>query len=232
MSFIRICHNGFSNGALLVAKASFKMISEDDKMIGNSKTTILAIGAAGRFGGFVVPELAKRGAKVRGFVRNAAQCDVARRHGVAEVAVGDLRDSASLAAALQGVGSVFYIAPAFMAGEAEVGVRIVRAATHAGVRRFVFSSVIHPTLSALVNHSAKAPVEDAILVSGMEYAFLQPTMFYQNFAEAWPEVLKTGVNALYAGRLPRGRRSGGDGAHRGPPDVRYLRALRRWCSRS
>jgi uncharacterized protein YbjT (DUF2867 family) len=173
--------------------ACFKMISEDKKMIGNSKATILAIAAAGRFGGLVLPEIAKRGAKVRGFVRNATQSDVARRHGAAEVAIGDLRDPASLAAALQNVGSVFYIAPAFMAGEAEVGARVVRAAAQAGVRRFVFSSVIHPTLSALVNHSAKAPVEEAILVSGMEYAFLQPTMFFQNFAESWPEVHKTGV---------------------------------------
>jgi uncharacterized protein YbjT (DUF2867 family) len=162
-------------------------------MIENSNATILSIGAAGRFGGLVVPELAQRGAKVRGFVRNATQGDVARRLGAAEFAVGDLRDLASLAAALKDVGSVFYIAPAFMVDEAEVGVRIVRAARQAGVRRFVFSSVIHPTLSALVNHSAKAPVEEAILVSGMEYAFLQPTMFFQNFAESWPEVQKTGV---------------------------------------
>jgi hypothetical protein len=30
------------------------------------------------------------------------------------------------------------------------------------VRRFVFSSVIHPVLGGLVNHAAKAPVEEAV----------------------------------------------------------------------
>lgn len=156
-------------------------------------STILAFGAAGKFGGLVVPELAKRRARVRGFIHYAKQAEATRAHGAAEIAVGDMRDPASLSAALQGVGSVFYIAPAFMPDEAEVGVRIVEAAKRAGVRRFVFSSVIHPLLSALVNHHAKTPVEEALLVSGMEYTLLQPTMFFQNFAGNWPQVLKTDV---------------------------------------
>jgi uncharacterized protein YbjT (DUF2867 family) len=156
-------------------------------------STVLAFGAAGKFGGLIVPALANRGARVRGFIHDAKQADATRAQGAAEIAVGDMRDPASLSAALRGVGSVFYIAPAFMPGEAEVGVRIVEAAKGAGVRRFVFSSVIHPSLSALVNHRAKAPVEEAVLVSGMEHTLLQPTMFFQNFAGNWPQVLKTGV---------------------------------------
>jgi uncharacterized protein YbjT (DUF2867 family) len=100
---------------------------------------------------------------------------------------------ASFAPALQDIDAVFYIAPAFMPDEAKIGVSVVEAAKRAGVRRFVFSSVIHPSLSALVNHRAKAPVEEAILLSGMEYTLLQPTMFFQNFAANWPQVLKTGV---------------------------------------
>lgn len=56
--------------------------------------TILAVGAAGKFTGLVIPALAQRGARVR---------------------------------------------------------------------RFVFSSVIHLVLSGLVNHAAKAVVEEAVL---------------------------------------------------------------------
>ena len=41
----------------------------------------------------------------------------------------------------------------------------------AGVRRIIFSAVIHPILSALENHAAKAPVEEAIIASGMEYTY-------------------------------------------------------------
>ena len=91
--------------------------------------------------------------------------------------------------------AVFYIAPAFMPHEAEVGTGMVDAAKSAGVRRFVFSSVIHPILTALTNHGAKIPVEEAVLASDMEFTFLHPAMFFQNFAQSWPNVVKTGVLA-------------------------------------
>jgi uncharacterized protein YbjT (DUF2867 family) len=160
-----------------------------------SASTILAIGAAGKFAGLVIPELAKRSAAVRGFVRDKTQAPDVCRHGAADVAVGDLGDLSSVRAALDGVDSVFYIAPAFLPDEAEIGKGLVEVARKAGVRRFVFSSVIHPILSALENHAAKAPVEEAILISGMEYSFLHPTLFFQNYTQSWPKVVKTGVLA-------------------------------------
>ena len=115
----------------------------------NSKdSTILAVGATGQFAGLVVPELAQRGAKVRGLIRDVKQRDTVLRNGAAEVAIGDLSDRASLDKALKGVDSVFYIAPAFIPDEAAIGKSMVEAAKQAGVRRFVFSSVIDPILSA------------------------------------------------------------------------------------
>lgn len=158
-------------------------------------STVLAVGASGKFAGLVVPELAKRGATVRGLVRDSKEGDAVREHGASEIAIGDLRDRTSMEAALRGVDSVFYIAPAFMPGEAEIGKGVVEAAKQAGVRRFVFSAVIHPILSPLSNHAAKGPVEEAILASDMEYTFLQPAMFLQNYAESWPKIVKTGVLA-------------------------------------
>jgi uncharacterized protein YbjT (DUF2867 family) len=142
-----------------------------------------------------VPALVKRGVKVRGLIREAKQGAEVREHGAAEVVVGDLRDRSSLDAALKGVDAVFYIAPAFMPHEAEIGKGMVEAAQRAGVRRFVFSSVIHPILTALTNHGAKIPVEEAVLASDMEFTFLHPAMFFQNFAQSWPNVVKTGVLA-------------------------------------
>jgi uncharacterized protein YbjT (DUF2867 family) len=65
------------------------------------------------------------------------------------------------------------IPPAFLPNEADVGKAVVEAATEAGVRHFVFSSVIHPILSGLAKHIHKAPVEEAVLTSGMEYTFLR-----------------------------------------------------------
>jgi uncharacterized protein YbjT (DUF2867 family) len=158
-------------------------------------STILAIGAAGKFAGMVVPALTKRHARVRGFVTDARQGVAVRSHGAAEIAVGDLRDEASVDEALKGVAAVFYIAPAFLPNEADIGRRVVASAIRAGVRRFVFSSVIHPVLTELENHAAKIPVEEALLESNMEFAFLHPAMFFQNYAQSWPNVLKTGVLA-------------------------------------
>ena len=155
--------------------------------------TVLAIGAAGKTAGLVIPELVRRGAAVRGLVRRPAQAGRVRASGAAQIAIGDLTDRASLDAALRGVDALFYIAPAFMADEAAVGQGVVAAAMAAGVRRIVFSSVIHPVLSELVNHAAKAPVEAAILNSDMEYSFLHPALFFQNLGPAWPKLLHTGV---------------------------------------
>lgn len=159
------------------------------------KGTVLAVGASGKFAGLVLPALVQRGAKVRGLVKDGKEGDAVRQHGATEVAVADLGDRSSMDAALRGIDSVFYIAPAFMPNEAEVGKGVVEAAKQAGVRRFVFSAVIHPILSRLSNHAAKGPVEEAILASDMEYSFLQPAMFLQNYAESWPELVKSGVLA-------------------------------------
>ncbi|MBV9654735.1 MAG: NmrA family NAD(P)-binding protein [Acetobacteraceae bacterium] len=156
---------------------------------------ILAVGAAGKFAGYIVPALVARGATVRGLVHEAKALASIRDEGAADVVVGDLRDRRSIAAALKGVESVFYVAPAFLTDEAQVGVDFVAAAVKAGVRRFVFSSVIHPVLSALSNHAAKAPVEEAILDSGLEYTLLHPALFFQNYARAWPGIVRTRVLA-------------------------------------
>lgn len=168
---------------------------QKQKPITATNPTILAVGAAGPFAGLAVPALVKRGAKVRGLIRDARQGAAVRKHGAAEVVVGDLRDRSSLDAALKGVDAVFYIAPAFMPHEAEIGTGMVEAAQRAGVRRFVFSSVIHPILTALINHGAKIPVEEAVLASDMQFTFLHPAMFFQNFEQSWPTVVKTGVLA-------------------------------------
>ncbi len=167
---------------------------------------ILSVGADGKFTGMVVPELVQRGVRVRGLVHQAANADKARAAGAREVAVGDLRDRRALDAALAGVDAIFYLAPVFQKDEAELGKGVVAAAKAAGVRRFVFSSVIHPVLSELQNHFDKGPVEDAVLNSGLEYTFLHPAVFFQNYAAAWPAVVKTGVFAEpYSAQRPMSR---------------------------
>jgi len=154
---------------------------------------VLTIGAVGSAAGLIVPELLKRGVSVRGFVHKAEDESVARALGLSEIVVGDLANPLTVAEALAGMDAAFYIAPAFLKNEAEVGKQFVAAAKWAGVRRIVFSSVIHPVLLELVNHTAKIPVEDALLNSGMEYVFLHPAMFFQNLASSWGRAKTTGT---------------------------------------
>lgn len=154
---------------------------------------VLAVGAAGPSASLVVPELLKRSVSVRAFVHKEEDKPAVQKLGVTEVVAGELSNATAVAKALENIDAVFYIAPAALEHEAEVGKQFVAAAKKAGVRRVVFSSVIHPVLSELVNHADKAPVEEAVLNSGMEYVFLHPAMFFQNIAAAWAKMKETGV---------------------------------------
>lgn len=155
---------------------------------------VLVVGAAGAHAGLVVPELVRRGAVVRGLVRSEARGSVALARGAAEVAIGDLRDPASLEGALAGVHGVYYIAPVYPGDESQrVGRAFVAAAARVGVHRFAFSSVIHPMITALDNHIQKIPVEEAVVDSGMAFTILRPCHFYQNINRAWRKVMEKSV---------------------------------------
>jgi uncharacterized protein YbjT (DUF2867 family) len=70
-------------------------------------------------------------------------------------------------------------------------VAMVDAARAAGVRKFVFSGVIHPSISAMTNHgAAKLPVEEALYSSELDFTVLQPARFMQNFERSWKDVVE------------------------------------------
>ena len=158
--------------------------------------SILVVGAAGEHAGLVVSMLAERGATVRGFVRSVESGDKAIARGAVDYVIGDLRDPSTLAPALRGVDGVYYIAPVYPGDESpRIGRAFVEAAAQAGVRRFVFSSVIHSMITALDNHIQKVPVEEALVNSGLAFTILRPCHFYQNIIRSWRAVLETRVFA-------------------------------------
>jgi uncharacterized protein YbjT (DUF2867 family) len=154
------------------------------------------VGATGANAGLVLPELTKRGHVVRALVRNEQRAVSARTAGAEETVIGDLTHPPSLAVALKDIDGVFHIGPAFAEREAEMGVSMVNAAKSAGARKFVFSGVIHPTISAMTNHAAKQPVEESLFASGLDFTVLQPAMFMQNLAPLWPDIRDRGRFAL------------------------------------
>jgi uncharacterized protein YbjT (DUF2867 family) len=152
---------------------------------------VLMVGATGRHAHWVLRELNQRGVSVRALVRNRQRADVARQNGALEVAFGDLTQPASLRDALAGMDGVFYIGPAHTANEAEMGVAMVEAARAEGVRKLVFSGVIHPSISAMTNHAAaKLPVEEALYSSELDFTVLQPARFMQNFELSWNDIVE------------------------------------------
>lgn len=138
---------------------------------------VLAAGAAGDSAGMVVRALADRGVEVRGLVHSAAKEKTARDNGATETVVADLTDRDALVSALHGMDGVFHVIPAFVDDEALAGVTMVHAAVEAGVKRFVFSGVYHPSLTDLSNHRAKQPAEQALFESDLSFTILQPSMF-------------------------------------------------------
>jgi uncharacterized protein YbjT (DUF2867 family) len=163
---------------------------------------VLTIGATGKYAGLVVPELKKREVTVRALVRDEKEIAAARKRGADETVIGDLSDSASLRAAAKGADGVFHLNPAFAPDEAGMGAAMVEAAKASGVRKFVFSSVYHPSLS-MVNHAAKRPVEEALYESGMEFIILQPAMFMQNLEGGWKQVLERGEITMPYSKLAK-----------------------------
>ncbi len=153
---------------------------------------VLAIGATGAYAGLVVPALVARGIDVRALVHDPAKADVPRARGAREIIQGDLGDSASLDAAMEGVDGVFLITPAFAPDATGLGLSAVAAAVRAGVGKVVYSGVYHPSLS-LVNHASTRPIEEALYRSDLAFVVLQPAMFLQGLAGAYQQALQSGT---------------------------------------
>lgn len=151
---------------------------------------ILVTGATGNVGGQVAAQLAEAGAPVRALVRDPAK---ARLPGGVEAVAGDLGDTASLRAALGGVGSVFLMWPLEGTGAARAAVATL--AEHA--RRVVYLSAwgvpegltgtdtTEPEPGIIGNHTT---LERLVRGSGAEWTLLRPGGFAANTLGWAPQV--------------------------------------------
>ena len=138
---------------------------------------ILVNAANGQQGKLLVPKLLATGAAVRACVRSERSADELRAGGVADVVVGDLADPDLLARALPGVEKVYHVCPGIHPREHDIGLAWIDAAAAAGVRHFVFSSVLHAIIDDLVQHVIKRHIEAHLIGSGLDYTILQPTIY-------------------------------------------------------
>lgn len=138
---------------------------------------ILVTAAYGNQGRLLVPKLLAAGQEVRACVRSSSSAGRLRDLGVCDVVVGDLAEPAVLARAVDGVEKVYHVGPTLDPREREMGLAVVDAARTAGVRHFVFSSVLHAITTDLVQHEIKRDVEEHLLSSGLEFTILQPANY-------------------------------------------------------
>ena len=146
---------------------------------------ILVVGATGLLGGTIARMLLERGEKVRILVRTGSSYEDLFTAG-AEPALGDLKDPASLREACSGVHAVVTTATSATRGGDDTvdsvdlaGSRnLVDAAAAAGVRRFVYTSVLAADPNSPVPFTrAKGEVEVRLRESGMAWTILRPDAF-------------------------------------------------------
>jgi uncharacterized protein YbjT (DUF2867 family) len=149
----------------------------------------LIVGATGLVGGEVCRRMAAAKKPVRALVRptgDESRIEELRRAGV-ELAMGDLKDPASVQAACVGATAVVSTASSMLSrqpGDTIDGVdrlgqlQLVEAAKAAGVKHFVFVS-FSPIAQDFALQRAKREVEQAVIASGMTYTILRPTFFME-----------------------------------------------------
>ncbi len=148
--------------------------------------TILVSNANGKVGQEVVRLLTESGADVRIGARDVGKAK-AEFPGASVVAL-DFDRPETLAPAVQGVSAVFAATPYQLLPGAEIA--LLAAAKSAGVKRIVKMSALGVDADPTSPHSLS---EAAIRESGLEWTFLRPTFFMQNYATQSAGSIKAGV---------------------------------------
>ena len=138
---------------------------------------ILVTGAAGKTGRAVLDALAQTGLPSRAWLRRPEQ---AHDPPAIDTVVGDLADARLWKEACLGVDALYLICPNMYPRELEVGRMAVEAARLAGVKRFVYHSVLHPQTEEMPHHWQKLRVEEEIFRHGLPFTILQPCAYMQN----------------------------------------------------
>lgn len=167
--------------------------------------SVLVTGATGQQGGAVVRTLIARGHRVKAISRRP-DSEGAKRLTAAgvEVVAGDLDDAASVAAAAEGVDTMFLMGNSYEAGtdaETRQGIAVANAAKAAGVGHLIYSSVADADKKTGIPHfDSKYLVEKHIAGLGIPYTISAPVAFMENTVAPWAiDGLRQGV---YAAALP------------------------------
>ena len=135
---------------------------------------ILVTGASGKTGHAVIDALTARGQQVRALTRSMAS----------------MADEKAFARAAEGADAIYHICPNVSPDEIIFGRNAIAAARAVGIKRFVYHSVLHPQIEAMLHHWNKMRVEELLFASDLDSTILQPTAYMQNLLANWPAILQ------------------------------------------
>lgn len=159
---------------------------------------ILVVGTTGNIGGEVAQLLADKGSPLRVLARDVSKASAQFDDSV-EVVQGDLRDPFSLPAALDGVEKVFLVTPLAL-DQVAMKNTLIDAAAGAGVKHIVMSTGIGAAPDAPVQFGRwHGENQERLKQSGMDWTFVQPTFFMQNFLMSAPTIADHGAFYLPLG---------------------------------
>lgn len=152
---------------------------------------VLVVGSTGFLGTEICRLLVAQNKNVKALVRETS--DPFRIRSLSQLGVetvtGDLKDPASLARALEGVGAVISTASSTLSQQQGDNIEtvdrlgqlnLVEAAKNGDVDKFVFISFMHSEIQFPLQ-DAKREVEESIKASGIQHTILRPTFF----SEVW-----------------------------------------------
>jgi uncharacterized protein YbjT (DUF2867 family) len=154
---------------------------------------ILVTGASGKTGQAVIAALVRAGAATRALVRRPSQVERMTDLGAREVVAADSAVIPELRRAAEGIRAVYHICPNLHPDEVDIGRAVIAAAREAGAEHFVLHSVLHPRTEQMPHHRNRLRVEEAPLVSGLDFTVLQVAAYMQNLLSAWKLITDEGI---------------------------------------
>ena len=141
---------------------------------------VLVLGATGKTGARLIPQLLERGAAVVAAMRHPEAPHPFA--GLARVRF-DWDEPGNHARALAGCDAVYLVPPPLQEDASTTIATFLRQAASSGVRRVVLLSSLGVTFQEEAPGSGRRKHEDVVRNSGLAWTILRPSGFFQNFSE-------------------------------------------------
>jgi len=165
-----------------------------NKLSIKGNTMIVITGATGQLGRQVITALLKKipANKVVAAVRNIEKAQDIAALGV-NVRFADYNQPASWDAALEGAEKVLLISSSEIGQRVQQHQAVIDAASRAGVKQLVYTSILHADTSTLGLASEHKVTESGIDASGLPFTILRNGWYSENYAMSIPSAVAQGA---------------------------------------